>query len=91
MAPITPYITEEIYQTHFKKHEKQASIHLESWPSIIKVKENKEDEETKDILAYLLLNSLKLLHPFMPFITEEIYSILPIKDKKLLVVEDWPA
>ncbi len=52
---------------------------------------NNDDQETKDILAYLLLNCLKLLHPFMPFITEEIYSILPIKDKKLLLVEKWPV
>jgi valyl-tRNA synthetase len=32
MAPFTPFITEEIYQTHFRKYEKQKSIHLESWP-----------------------------------------------------------
>ena len=49
-----------------------------------------DGQETKDTLAYLLLNCLKLLHPFMPFITEEIYSTLPIKDKKLLMIEDWP-
>ena len=41
---------------------------------------DKDDQETKDTLTYLLLNSLKLLHPFMPFITEEIYSKLPIKN-----------
>ena len=52
---------------------------------------DKDDQETKDTLAYLLLNSLKLLHPFMPFVTEEIYSKLPIKDKKLLLIEDWPT
>lgn len=49
------------------------------------------DKETKDTLAYLLLNCLKLLHPFMPFITEEIYSMLPLKNKKLLLVESWPT
>jgi valyl-tRNA synthetase len=51
---------------------------------------DKDDQETKETLAYLLLNSLRLLHPFMPFITEEIYSILPLKDKTLLLVEKWP-
>jgi valyl-tRNA synthetase len=50
----------------------------------------KNDQETKDTLAYLLINSLKLLHPFMPFLTEEIYSFLPLPDKKLLLVEEWP-
>lgn len=31
-APITPFITEEIYQTYFKKSEKKESIHITSWP-----------------------------------------------------------
>lgn len=51
---------------------------------------NKDDRETKDTLAYLLINSLKLLHPFMPFVTEEIWSHLPLENKKLLFVESWP-
>ena len=41
-------------------------------------------------LYYILENSIKLLHPFMPFVTEEIWSMLNIKDKKLLMVEKWP-
>ena len=52
---------------------------------------NKNDAETKSILLYVLLTSLKLLHPFIPFITEEIYQTLPLKDKqKSLMVENWP-
>ncbi|MDP3954632.1 MAG: valine--tRNA ligase [bacterium] len=43
------------------------------------------------MLLEILTISLKLLHPFMPFITEEIYSKLPIKNKQLLLVEEWPA
>ena len=47
--------------------------------------------ETEKVLFYVLLNSLKLLHPFMPFITEEIYQKLAIKNKKkCLMVESWP-
>ncbi len=43
------------------------------------------------MLLELLSTSLKILHPFMPFVTEEIWSKLPIKDKKLLIVEEWPT
>ena len=37
-APITPFITEEIYQEHFKKFEKEKSIHISSWPEYTEVK-----------------------------------------------------
>ncbi len=49
-----------------------------------------QDEQTKKTLLYTLLTSLKLLHPFIPFITEEIYQQLPVKGKKTLIIEDWP-
>jgi valyl-tRNA synthetase len=39
------------------------------------------------MLEYLLLESLKMLHPFMPFITEEIYQIF--RPGKMLMVEEW--
>ncbi|MEK7135502.1 MAG: valine--tRNA ligase [Patescibacteria group bacterium] len=51
-------------------------------------------EEYKATLHYLLENSLKLLHPFMPFVTEEIWSELrnlpTSKLTNLLMVESWP-
>lgn len=40
-------------------------------------------------LYYLLENSLKLLHPFMPFVTEEIWS--EMKQENLLMIEPWPT
>jgi len=45
----------------------------------------------QQMLLELLTTCLKLLHPFMPFITEEIYLKLPVVDKKLLMVEKWPV
>lgn len=45
------------------------------------------------VLTEILKNSLKLLHPFMPFITEEIYQNLPISPpaggKNMLMIEKW--
>ena len=59
---------------------------------IEKSKFQKDKKNTQEILLYLLLTSLKLLHPFIPFITEEIYQKLPLKDKKgCLMIEKWPC
>ena len=57
---------------------------------IKEAKNKKEKEETEKILLYVLANSLKLFHPFLPFITEEIYQKLPLKKKKPLITEQWP-
>jgi len=58
---------------------------------IEKAKDQKNKNTTQKILLYVLLSSLKLLHPFIPFVTEEIYQKLPLKDKKkFLMIEDWP-
>jgi valyl-tRNA synthetase len=51
----------------------------------------KDDTNTKEILISVLSASLKIMQPFIPFATEEIYSSLPGKNKSLLIVEDWPA
>lgn len=52
-----------------------------------------DNEETKEIAEMVLLYSLKellkILHPFMPFITEEIWSYLPIEEGPL-ILQDWP-
>ena len=42
MAPICPFITEEIYQQYFKKNEKDKSIHISSWPEASKIKGNEK-------------------------------------------------
>ena len=56
-----------------------------------------EKETAKALLLEFHATLIKLLHPFMPFITEEIWKHLPaqdkgskIKDKRMLIVESWP-
>jgi len=47
------------------------------------------DKVAQKVLAYILVNTLKLLHPFMPFITEEIFGYLPTGEDSIMV-SDWP-
>ena len=55
------------------------------------IQNQKLKNQTIKILLFVLLNSLKLLHPFLPFITEEIYQKLPLKNKKVsIMIEEWP-
>jgi len=49
----------------------------------------KRREEAQPTLVYVLETSLKLLHPFMPFITEEIWQMLPGK-RQPLIISPWP-
>ncbi len=42
VAPIMPFITEEIYQTYYRKHEKEKSIHLSGWPKYEKFSEKND-------------------------------------------------
>ncbi len=54
-------------------------------------KNNTNVDGTKALLYTQLTTLLKALHPFMPFVTEEIWSMMPIENKKLLMVEKWPT
>ena len=50
------------------------------------------DEKVKVsyVLDYVFRDSLKLLHPFMPFVTEELYSHLVNYDNKDIIISSWP-
>ena len=45
---------------------------------------------TLSTLYKVLLGIIKIMHPFMPFVTEEIYSMLPIKDNKSIMISNYP-
>ncbi|MBR5536265.1 MAG: valine--tRNA ligase [Clostridia bacterium] len=47
-------------------------------------------KDAERTLTYVLSNFLKLLHPFMPFVTEEIYCSLPVSDETI-VTSSWPT
>ncbi len=69
-------------------------IYCDWYIEIAKLRLNSDDEAEKDsarqILVSVLVQTLKLLHPFMPFITEEIYSALPGTGESVMV-ESWPV
>src|SRR5690606_41703212 len=46
-------------------------------------------ERTLDVLVHLLDRRLRLLHPYMPYITEEIWRFLPAHDRPLIIAP-WP-
>ena len=60
---------------------------------IAKIRLNGDNEEgkktAKAVLVYVMSNTLKLLHPFMPFITEEIWLALP-HDGESVMISQWP-
>ena len=47
-------------------------------------------EQAQQVLCYVLTDILKMLHPFMPFITEEIWQALP-HEGDFLMLQDWPV
>ena len=49
-----------------------------------------QDNTTKSVLIRVLTDILKMLHPFMPYVTEEIYSMLPIRDSESIMISDYP-
>lgn len=54
----------------------------------IEYSKNKDTSEVKNVLSFTFINILKLLHPFMPFLTEKIWS--RINQKDLLMITRWP-
>ena len=49
-----------------------------------------QNNTTKSVLLLVLTNILKMMHPFTPFITDEIYNMLPIKDAENIMISSYP-
>ncbi len=97
LANVKTQMTE--YLDNFSLHEAAQLIYQFTWHDLadIYLEESKSQlkdpalaDSTRAILAHVLKDVLKLLHPFVPFITEEIWDKLPVENKKLLLVEEWP-
>lgn len=79
---------DELY--HWVWHE-FADKYLEEVKPVLKDGTPEEKASAERTLYEILTTCLKLLHPFMPFVTEEIWTGLPYKVEKLLIVTPWPV
>jgi valyl-tRNA synthetase len=78
--------SEKVYQYVWHKY---CDVHLEKVKPLLAVN-NEEAMVVRGTLLYSFLIILKLLHPYMPFVTEELHSLLYPDDKIPLVVSSWP-
>ncbi len=58
---------------------------------IEQVKAREDKTVALSVLRHVLLTGLKLLHPFMPFVTEAIWKEMPKKYGEMLIVSKWPT
>ena len=49
-----------------------------------------QNNTTKSVLLKVLTSIIKMLHPFMPYVTEEIYQMLPIKESESIMISTYP-
>ncbi|MFA6445860.1 MAG: valine--tRNA ligase [Candidatus Paceibacterota bacterium] len=80
--------SEKIY--HYVWHNIADKIIEDSKSRLTSTNSAEDRSSAQYMLLYLLTRSLIILHPFVPFVTEELWSLIPIKDKRLLMVEHWP-
>ena len=79
--------SEKIY--HYIWHN-FADIIIEESKNAISGNDELIKKSKQHTLYQILVTTLKVLHPFMPFVTEEIWRDIPTTDKKLLMIETWP-
>jgi valyl-tRNA synthetase len=67
-----------------------ADVILEESKKILAEGTDDEKRSRKQFLLHTLSKILRALHPFAPFVTEEIWKDIPSPDKKPLIIEEWP-
>ncbi len=83
-------VTDDLSQYRFG--EAGTSLYEYTWGEFcdwyIEIAKTDLNDDTKDILLYCMLTMLKLWHPFIPFITEELWS--SFDQPSQLIIADWP-
>lgn len=67
-----------------------AAVTIEEGKKIFTEGSGEEKKSRAWLLEHTLITILKLLHPFMPFVTEAIWQRLPRKDREMLMIASWP-
>ncbi len=87
----------KLVRKHMEKYEFNvvgAELYSFVWDNFcdwyIELAKHNMNNTTKSVLLKVLTDILKLLHPFMPFVTEEIYSMLPIKESESIMLSSYP-
>ena len=79
----------ELTKTSITPKGNESSMSAELTKTSVSSEDKERSLTAQNTLAYVLRETLKLLHPFMPFITEEIYSSLP-GEEGFIMVKDYP-
>jgi valyl-tRNA synthetase len=79
---------DKIYQYAWSR---LADVIIEESKAILQSGSATEKNSRAQFLLDTLMKIVSVLHPFMPFVTEELWSLLPVKEKKLLMVSTWPS
>jgi valyl-tRNA synthetase len=84
MAPITPFVTEYLYQEYFKEQEKDKSIHISGWPEKIKIKSEKKDDEKFEKFIELLTKIRQEKSKAQKSVKAEIILTITKQDKTII-------
>ena len=77
------------YEFHNVGNELYKFIWEDFCDSYIELSKANMNDITKKVLLDVLTTILKLLHPFMPYVTEEIYSMLPVKEEESIMITKY--
>ena len=80
----------EKYEFHNVGNELYSFIWEDYCDWYIELSKSEMTSTTKSVLLKVLTAILKMLHPFMPYVTEEIYTMLPIKEKESIMISSYP-